>query len=214
MSGRKRGVKSSSYRVALDGKWSLSEFSDFFHVYAQAYSLSYAIVIDDDPSTQLVALIERFPWRGGYSTVNFYRDAFKMVPLRNRPEVTSIAYASPGTIDLALFLAAALNIRKIVKQLVKSGEYINSLYSSIHRGLQERRMLKLDIRERELELARRHVNFIADSYKQLSEAMQIEKPELLLKASPNNLAALKILLSLYRRVRKLAELEASGKMTL
>lgn len=61
------------YRIELDGTWSLSEFYELPHVFTQTYAFNYTFSGEDVRDPERVAhAFSSFPWRGGYSAVNFY----------------------------------------------------------------------------------------------------------------------------------------------
>ena len=99
------------YRIELEGAWSLAEFYELPHVFSQAYAFNYAFSGEDlrDPE-RFTQAFSAFPWRGGYSAVNFYNVLHTQIPRRSRPQVTSIQYSSPGWIELQLVLSVAKDI--------------------------------------------------------------------------------------------------------
>jgi hypothetical protein len=203
--------RSGRYRVAIEGDWLVKDFSDFFHYYSEVYSLYFLLLSPAIDPQRTTVLMSRYPWKGGYSAVNFYDDIYVAVGKSNRPRVAAIQFASPGTVDLILWLAVATLIARIVSQIAKTGHEINDLYHSIYTNLQQRKLLSLDVRERELDVTRRELEFIQSTYQTFAEALQVPNPKNFLETAPNPLAALKILLSLYRRVKKLAEFQVKGK---
>jgi hypothetical protein len=203
-----------TYRIELDGKWLLKDFSEFFHIYTEVYSLCFSLVGPPALEGRYPELLRRYPWRGGYSAVNFYDDLYVEMGRRYRPNVKAIQYASPGYLELSLLVIVATNIKRIVKQLTKSGEAINNLYTSIHKGLAERKLLRLDVRSKELDLATKELEYIRAAYRDFAGSLHIPESEAFLEASPNPLAALKVLLSLYRRVRVLAKFQGDGRAKL
>ena len=204
-------LRCGSYSIAIDGEWLVQDFSDFFHYYNEVYSLYFLLLSPTIDPGRTMELMSRYPWKGGYSAVNFYDDIYVAMGKSNRPKVTAIQFASPGTVDLLLWLGVATLVAKIVNQMAKTGHVINDLYHSIYTSLQKRKLLSLDVRERELDISQRELEFIKSTYREFSKALQVPDPEKFLATAPNPLAALKILLSLYRRVKKLTEFQVKGK---
>ena len=128
------------YRIQLDGEWLLKDFSEFFHIYSEVYSMCFLLTVPVSSEERFEELLARYPWKGGYSAVNFYDDLYREVGKANRPSVKEIQYASPGHISLLLLPGAAYAIRKIIEQFTKSGESINALYHSIYKSLLERKL--------------------------------------------------------------------------
>lgn len=206
-------VNSDNYRITLDGDWSLVDFYELPHVYAQVYAFNCAFLLAPmvGDSQQVVYVFASYPWRGGYSAVNFYNVLGSNVPLRLRPKVKSIQYASPGFIELTLLVKAAFAVAAIVGVVVKSGGGVNSLYHQIYKGMQERRMMQIDLKQKELELARSQLDFAVKSSEQLANGLGFESLNQLNEGTGNPVATLKILMSYYRRIRTLAEYVTKGK---
>jgi hypothetical protein len=206
-------VQSGLYKITLDADWSLKDFYELPHVFAQVYALNCAFLLarSADDSEQLVYGFSSYPWRGGYSAVNFYNALGNQIPLRLRPKVKSIQYASPGWIALSLLVPAALGIGKVIDAFVKSAGGVNALYTDIYKGMQDRKLMRLDVKQKELELAEAQLNFVVKSSQLLAEGLDFENLDELNEATENPLATLKILLSYYRRVRTLAEYSIKGK---
>ncbi len=107
-------------RLALDGDWTLFEFSQFARTYSQVYSVLYALDprLSSDPEDEeferIHHLFNAFPWRGGYSAVNFYESLRYRVPKQDRPVIKSIRYESPGWIELSLIVGVALSIKSMI----------------------------------------------------------------------------------------------------
>ncbi len=210
----RKTTQSDLYRIEIDGKWLVKDFSDFFHLYNEVYSLYFLLGVAESSEDRVKGALARYLWRGGYSVVNFYDDLFIYLGEENRPEVSSIQYASPGYIELSIAVAVAMNIRRIVEQFTRAGHAINDLYHSVYKDLQARKLLSLDVRGRELELSKKEAEFVSSMYSQFSQALAVPQPDAFLKASPNTIAALKVLLSLCRRNQKLSQFEAQRKIKL
>jgi hypothetical protein len=206
-------VRSGSYRIRLDADWSLKDFYELPHVFAQVYAFNCAFLLarGDGGSERVVYAFSSYPWRGGYSAVNFYNTLGYQVPLRLRPKVKSIQYASPGWIELSLLVSAALAIGKAIDTFVKSAGGLNALYTDIHRGMRDRKLMKIDVKLKELELTKAQIDFAVESSQRLAKDLGFEGLDELNEGTGNPLATLKILLSYYRRVRTLAGYAIKGK---
>lgn len=211
-----------NYRIELDGRWSLQDFSRFGNEYLQAYAFFYAIeaksaavVADElDSDGHVDYAFRAFPWKGGWSTVDFYNILAHAVPEEHRPRIIAIQYASPGYLDLGLWILAARSLAKTVKIVAESLDSLNSTYSNIRKGMSERKLAKIDVRRAELTLKREELAFAEDSARQLATGMGITSLDQLQGLSPNWLGTLKILMSLFRRIKPLALLEQDAKLQL
>lgn len=206
-----------NYRIQIDGDWTLRDLYEFPRVYSQLYSFLYVLEFsspDDLYDERVDSAFRSHPWRGGFSAVNFYSQLGYIVPDRDRPTINSIRYSSPGWLELTLAVAIATNIERLVESFTKSGKHINSLYKEIYEGLHERRLMRVKVKRQEIALRRDQIRFAEESAKSLSQLLGFKNLEELHYLTQNPLATLKILLSLYRRVRTLAKYESKGKANL
>jgi len=205
-------------KLALDGDWTLFEFSQFARTYSQVYSVLYALDprLSSDPEDEeferIHHLFNAFPWRGGYSAVNFYESLRYRVPKQDRPVIKSIRYESPGWIELSLIVGVALSIKLIIKSFSSGAIELNSTYHAIYKGMQDRKLTNLDIKRKEIELTRDQRRFARESAEELAERMLFERLPQLQELSDNEVASLKILLSLFRRSRDLQKIERQGRI--
>lgn len=203
-----------SYRIAIDQRWSLDDLYVFSRNFEQAYFLAYSFL--PELPRQAVGRVEdafrKFPWRGGYSAVNFYNQL--QVASQHRPTIRSIQYASPGILDLALLLPAAFTIGQLVRSIAKSIEVSNSTYHRVMTDLQERKLLRLKVRETELQLSKVEAKVIEEHAETMARLLGFDSHRQLTERTGNPFFTLKILLSYYRRLRTLAKFEVSGKARL
>src|SRR5882672_8864911 len=136
------------YKIRIDQRWSLEDLYIFPRTYEQVYFLNYSLRPDlsDDAAERVSRAYEAFPWRGGYSAVSFYNQLKYSVPPRQRPNVVAIRYGSPGFIELALLLAIAHSVSKLVKSVAGSIRELNATYNEIMSDLQKRKLLRLDVK--------------------------------------------------------------------
>lgn len=211
------------YRIALDGDWSLRDLYEFPYAFEQVYALLYvaereAEILAELEDNSAVYSIEpeletlgSYPWKGGYSAVNFYKRLSFRVPKEDRPRVLAIQYASPGWIDLGLTVGVAVAVSRMVKMFVARAGELAALYHEIYKQLHERGLMRLEAKERSIQLTEHELEFLVATSDKLCGFLGVEKERFLKELAPNELARLKILLSLYRRVRVLGGLEQSGK---
>ena len=131
--------KRGEHRLQIDGDWELLELSGFGRHYVQVYSFLYAFeygIKQEYPNDRTLHAFEALPWAGGWSAVNFYETLRVAVPSNLRPRVIAIRYASPGFIELAVAIAVALSIRKIVDQVCSSIETLECYVPSTLPGCQ------------------------------------------------------------------------------
>jgi hypothetical protein len=205
-------------RIGLDGEWSLDNFSEFTRTYQDLYAFFHALrtpeAVGDEDVERAHHAFRAYPWRGGWSSVDFYAALRSAIPSADRPRIIRIRYASPGLMEFVQAVAPAASVAIAVTQFPRLISAANAAYTEIMKGIHDRKMNKIDLRRAEIELAREELAFADEQFQRLGEAMGISGDELtrLRRYSGNPAMALKILLSLYRRVRDVAELQAEGKL--
>lgn len=191
--------------------------SDMTHVYGELYVAS-CFLLGAHPAAYHHPLSRydateagrySYPWKGGYSTVNFFRSLGGSLPLRYRSEVLEISYASPGFIELIGFLGA-FNLS--VRLLVSSASRVADLLHKIDKQLRERKLNKLELRQRTA-----HTAYVESLYGQLVEAMDLPKDaDARLRAVTNqdSWARLKILMAIARRLERISNYRCAGILEL
>jgi len=204
-----------TYKIGMDGDWSLEDLYVFPHTYIHVYSFLYSFLRPienfDDEDDRIVITYSAHPWRGGYSTVNFYNNLKYIVEPKHRPKVKSIQFASPGWLELTVIVGIALNIKKIVLSFTESANELNKLYNNIYKGMHDRKMMKIEAKRQTLLLTKEQTDFAIESANNLSRLLGFENAAQLQKLTKNALATLKILLSFYRKIKILFEFNNKGK---
>lgn len=208
------------YKINIDGKWTLEDLYLLPHTYSQVYAFIYSLneIKTISPGNFNGELDERIlftytsqPWKGGYSAVNFYNYLKSLVPSKHRPQIKAIHYESPGFMELILFAPVATAVKEIIQSFCDAGVSINSLYNEIYKGMQERKLLQINVRKKELELKEADLQFIKSSAESLAKLLGFRNIKELNSVTGNPLTSLKILLSFYRRIRSLADFTTKGK---
>lgn len=204
------------YTIQMDGRWTLDDLYKFPRTFEQAYFALDALTLSDSQVDfeRVDRAFKAFPWRGGYSAVNFYNQLKYATPINARPAVSSIQYASPGWIDLSLILEQAQLLAAIVAAVAGSIAGCNALYNKIMTDLQRRKLLRIEVEKERIALGHDELKLIGEYNKQMAEMLQLDSPDALDSRTGKPLASLKILLSVYRRVRTLAEYRNKHKALL
>lgn len=205
-------------KLHIDGRWELTDLNILTRVYIQVYGLIYSLdVADDYIEEEIQYIYGKYPWRGGYSAVNFYQNLFAKMPREYRPKIKSIQYASPGFIELSQLVDVAKDISLIVGYVSAALLAGNKTYSTIQKGIRERKLSNFDLRSEELKLLEQERDFIHKSINDIAQIMGVRKETLAklhFRTENNELAVLKILSSLYRRARDLAKLQNKQQLNL
>ena len=202
----------TSRRVLIDGRWGLPDMRRFASLFGNSYSFLYSLRPKDGHVEQRTrALFGKYPWRGGFSAVNFFDQLEALVPRVCRPQIDRMQKASPGFIDFRLEGAIADQVIALVTQLNVKGNAPAEAYRTTRQFLKERRWLgnsASDIRLSDGDLTdlTTYVSLMAETLH-----LQEHTDYIMSLAQSDPLAAVKILLSLFRKVKELADYIATGK---
>lgn len=218
-SGQTEGIMDlieANHKIPIDGKWDLEDLHRFPRAYEQVYFMLYCLLPHEDEWVQerIDYAFKQYPWMGGYSAVNFYNKLKYSFPKKERPQVISLQYASPGWIELSIIVGVAVAGERIVKAIATAIREANSTYQEIHRGMQERKLHRIEVAKNELELEQQYQEFIENSVDRMVRLLGLSGIEKINQKTGSPLKTLKILLSLYRRIRTLAEYQNKGKTKL
>lgn len=203
--------------LRLDGRWGLEELSETAKDYIQLYGFAYSLIpnLPRSRRDELEYIYAKFPWRGGYSTVNFFNQLFHKIPPRLRPEIQRIQYASPGFIELTEIAVVAASVAGIVKMVCSSIDVAHDTYRKIQKASVEHKLSRINLANKELEFSQKQIDFCEDSSKKLVKLFglteaQEEIIDQRVQGSP--IMKLKMLLSVFRRVEPLAKKQSEGKL--
>ena len=166
----------------------------------------------ENPDDRMLHTFRKFPWAGGWSVVGFYDSLRAAVPKEHRPRIIAIEYSSPGYIELAIVVVVAFKIRQIVDQVCSILERANATYNQIYRDAKERKLLRINVRRAEIKLGYAELKFAEDATGRLAETMGLDLTDELQHLTTNPVVRMKILMSLYRRVRDLSKLQDSEQI--
>lgn len=210
-------LQATKTKLLLDGRWSLEELSEATKDYTQLYGFAYSLLPDLPLARrdEIDYIYGKFPWKGGYSTVNFFNQLFHKIPTKLRPEVERIQYASPGFIELSELLLVALTVAGFVKAVCIAINTAHDTYRKIQKGSVDLELSKVNLAKEKLDLTQRQIAFCESSSKELVKVFGLtEAQEQLInqRVQGNPAMKLKILLSVFRRVEPLAKKQSEGKI--
>ena len=202
-----------TYSIHIEGRWSLGDLYVFPRAYEQVYFALEAILPAPDSETnqRIERAFRAFPWRGGYSAVSFYNQLKWATPPRERPEVASIHYSSPGWMEFALLVPLAYSVAAVVNKVADTIYNCNRVYNAIYSDMQKRELLKIEIERKKIGLKSDEIELIKDYSDTMAAIMGLNKPDQIHERTKDPLISLKILFSIFRRVRTLAEYKNMGK---
>jgi hypothetical protein len=203
----------SSYTVHIDGEWSLEDLYVFPRNYEQVYFMVYSLMpgLDEETQARIHHAYKVFPWQGGYSAVNFYNQLKYVIPKKERPAIVSIHYASPGWLEISLLIGVAFSVERLVKSIASTISHANAIYDQVVKGMQERKMLRLEAKRKQLEFDKQELEYIEYAAERMANLLGASNLEEIHQRTGHPYLSLKILMSLYRRVRTLADYQKKGK---
>ena len=203
-----------AHRIIIDGKWSLEDLADFPHVYDQVYFALEAMSAlgQSEVDERIVQAFSAYPWHGGYSAVGFFNELKWATPKRERPQLKSMHYASLGGMELLLDVVVAERIVALVIRITKAFDAINGTYQDVVRGLIERKLLSLKAKETELTLAKHELDFIDYCATRMAKVLGFTNLNALNRTTGSAYKSLKIIMAVYRRLRRLVAFQRDGKV--
>lgn len=206
------------FSIPLDGRWEMRDLEEFSRLFTQLCSFYYALEkeIDLDGNGRFSYAFEAFPWLGGYSAVNFYNKIYYSIPKKRRPNIKRMEYASPGELVLIAIVPTCISIVYLLRQIVKLGSETVDFYKKIQKEFFARKLTKVEAKGGEVNLSKEDYDFCIWAFNEFGDRLGLtpQQKSIIMKSSKNPLAATKILASLYRRGRDLAEFEGQKKTRL
>ena len=213
-----RGASQKPYRVVLpeSGSWSLHDLYVFPHAYEQCYAFIYCLDTEL-PARDIEAIdyaVLNYPWKGGYSYVNFYALLQRQVPVKDRPKIKSIHKASPGWIDLILNLDAAKQVALAVATLSGATAAAAAAYAKAYKILLSLKPERARARSQQFQLTQAHIKSMRGTCDELAKAMGFKSLAELNHKTGNIEVSMKLLAAQYRRLKTLVEFEQKNKAVL
>lgn len=199
------------YVIQMGSEWSLRDLSDLPNNYSKVYALLYTLQEIAPKADQRVRrAYESYPWKGGYSTVNFFRSLESHLPVEALPQIRSMQYASPGYIELELDDRAAVAVKNVITAFEASYSELERLFKSVEGGLKERKLIG---KKRKSILTTDDESYLKEAAQAMMGLLRIGEVDKLEALTKNPLAMVNILRSFYRVVKILAVYEGEGKAT-
>jgi hypothetical protein len=210
-------MQSTKTKLHLDGRWNLEDLSEATKDYTQLYGFAYSLLAELPTARreEIEYIYGKFPWRGGYSTVNFFNQIFHKIPPKLRPQVERIQYASPGFIELSEILLVAGTVAGIVAAVCAAINSAHDTYRRIQKGSVDNQLSKINLTKEQLDLSQRQLTFCESNSRHLVQLFGLSSAQdqlLEQRVQGNQLMKLKILLSVFRRVEPLAKKQGEGQI--
>lgn len=211
---RNAELSSGNYAIQIDREWSLDDLHGLPQTYSQVYSFLYSLEASKGGRAVMQKekeVFAHYPWRGGFSAVNFYNDLQSLIPSQHTPRVVRLQYSSPGVIELQLFTPISNSIRDSIQAYLGSAGEIDELYNFIMRFQKKYNFLRKKIEEDQI--ATEVMEMIVQQTKDFSTMLKYEYVDATNKLTNNRLLTLRIILSYFRRVKVLAKYQIEGRAT-
>lgn len=199
--------------VDIDGQWEISDLKTFSDSVQDCYSFGFALLGAAGRATtkKITSLFHKHPWRGGFSSVNFFRELYHNIPNEDRAGIRQIAYASPGEIKFYMNGDVADSIRELVNLINEENSPSLEAYKTTHRHLQDMGWLSKSASD--VNLSVQEVEDLNAILEASCEAIGIaDSTEHILElAGGDPLSGIKMVLAYHRRLQALADYVATGK---
>lgn len=208
--------QNDAYRVLLDGKWQLEDLYEFPHAFSQCYAFTYCLDSELNPRDRdrINNALVGYPWRGGFSYVNIYTVFQNQVPVKDRPSVKSISYASPGWLDIFLNPDVAIHVAKSVGILAGSAVAAAKAYATAMKYLAQVAVDRKRAQLQEMQLTQAQHKTFLSMCEDMAKFLGFKNVKELHQHTGNPEVSLKLLAAHYRRTNQLVEFVKEGKVSL
>jgi flagellin-specific chaperone FliS len=201
----------SNFSIQIDSEWYFDDFSELERKFSQVYSFIYSLIkLNTGSVNKMQAVYKQFPWKGGFSSVNFFEQIRTAIPSYHEVRVSKLQYASPGAITLTLDSKVAQRASALIEACFRNELLVKSYKNSV----------KLLTDYKILSSPELYDTLDENAKKEISSALgdlqtQMGLGDMLFKWSslPENPAyALKILQAIYRRITSLNSYQTAGRV--
>lgn len=193
----------NTYPMLIDGEWKSEELSTIQRRFMDIYALLFQ---NEKKSRSTEQKLMDVPWKGGYSSVNFYKTLKEN--LLNMVSLKAITYASPGYVEFFADRKIGLKVKRNIDIYISNKESIDHIYSNLSKYITQEGFNQMDVvtlnqdQERQL--------------RQLSEKLlsNFSEPswEWLLKTSSDVFKSTQTARSYYRKIKELSSFVANNRM--
>jgi hypothetical protein len=189
-----------THDILLDGRWELSDLSDFSKKYKDVYSFLYLLGERPAGASGMRHLHHDIRGGRGFAAQRLYNELARQVPPNDRPHLEAVQYASPGIISIRLNLDTADIIPKAVARFAQHEAELAKTYREVYKSTH-------DQLERSDEQIRQAIRRLVQMLGFIDWDMLCELAE-----TTGQLAD--VVLAHYRRIEDLFEYQRQGKATI
>lgn len=207
----------SNFRFEIQGDWDFGDLdaltSSFKLTYAYFYWLQQPI--ESIPS-HLTTRITRYFWSGDYIGDKFAEDLYWHIPEHQRIRLKAIHYNSPGWIEIAACVPVLVALAFCVRAWIGTADKAVDLFAKIDKYFIDRKLRKI---ERKISLSEIGGDAIDEARVlcfELGKLLGFEKKnvELMIDLTGNPISTLRLMVTLGKEARRVADLQSKGKLKL
>ncbi|HZV06036.1 MAG TPA: hypothetical protein VE999_13240 [Gemmataceae bacterium] len=209
-------LKRQLLSTKIDGRWEIEDLRQFGTLAGDAYVFTFALTATSNAkqTKHIHELFAKYPWRGGFSTINFISDLHVMIPANDDVAIRRMKYASPGFIETLVNTDIAMTVRKIVEQIndATKGPPVRETFNAVSNNLKKNKWSGKA--SADIKLTAGDKDTLKGYLSELCAAINFQGKEAYIigLGSDDRLAAVKILLAYYRRMFWIAEYLRTGKV--
>lgn len=206
-------MTNKTYRILLDGKWSLEDLNVFSRVYFQNYSFIYCLETNvvDVAKYRIEKVLDEYELRSGLSYVSIYDIFGATVQKSDLPQIDSIKYSSPGWLDLILNLDVAIQFAKSLAVYLSAPIAAAESYKRLHKIYIELDKRRSEAKLQSLKLKTAQAKAAEILTKQLAKGIGFNSLDDLNKHTKDEEETARLLLAHHRRITRIAQFVKSGK---
>lgn len=187
----------------LDGEWNSQELAELHRRVRDTHALIYLYSQAAKPQFRSA------PFKGGFSTINFYQQIKGYIPAKARVSERAVHYSSPGFVAFRGDLATLSQLREVLDSVRKNEDALADENRALTRFLRDENLNEEDARatpDQESVMAEHAAAML----------VLIGRPDWdwLVSKCPSIWQATKIVRAHYRRLRDLVRLEEEGRCVL
>jgi hypothetical protein len=197
--------------IKIDGRWGLEDLRKFSDLLQDSYAFVYAVKTEDKNITSdMRSLFHRYPWRGGFSSLNFFEDVYRTIPANDQAAIKRIQYASPGAMIVDANPEVADYLRDMISGIVSS-DVTKEFYRSTREELKKLKLLGTSARD--ISLTPGTHDYLLGVLKSMAQRLMLsDRADHILDLGKGDpLAAVKIYLAFYRKLDALSRYVKTGK---
>ncbi|MBO1257147.1 hypothetical protein J3L16_15805 [Alteromonas sp. 5E99-2] len=209
-------MENRTYKILLDGEWSLEDLMNFSRIYFQNYSFLYCLehkAIGIAP-TRMESVLKNYELRHGLSYVNIY-DIFRThIPKEDKPQINSMQYASPGWLDLVLNPDVAVQFAKVMGVFISgAGSVVGvaEVYKKLYRIYADLSATRKKLGLTTFKLQAQEALAAQKLNSELAKGLGFESLADLDAHTKDVEESSKLLMAHYRRMQKMAKFVKDGK---